>query len=688
MRTLGPHSSEEPPPDWPPVLRPASSSGGASLSDPSYLLLGSRAAAPRRALCKAAPLALLAALALSLAFLLLLRPSLFRGLRRASEGGAEHFEGQPSAPAVTRADEERRAKPPNKSPFQCVADGTGGWRCKLRAQEKKVKLPDAPWRCIPDGKGGWRCRLLAKAHHKERDVHYKKQDLAHDDWSPEFGHGKQAHDRHQHGGSGKGAAHRGGEDNQKKHAHHKEDGGHAHDIDAQKKHAHHNGQKAEHAHDKQKKHAHHSGQKEHGNHEEHKDRGHHAEGKKHTHQEEREEDSEEKEEPSHEGPPSDHPQTLMKHKVLGDDREDGGGGDDGAESGASGEPEGEQAQTDGAPQNPWQAALHTASGAWGGFVWGAKGVLHIPTDTTTTTVTTTVTSTDSTTITSTVTVTATVTSTETSTRTTSVTTTATRTTTTSTTTTSTTKLATLFCFEVMRTSGFEPDLVKGQWQNKASIFACEEYSLFSHGGVVKVGSITTSEILASAINKGNLSRKGTTTNSWLNTRLFQEAWKLVLKDDKWWNHAWTVKVDPDAVFFPHRLREKLSPFYPAGITDGPALFVGNCDRSWNGQPTSLKLFGALEVFSRNAMGMYKAWSHRCIKELEWEGWGEDFFMQRCLVLLKVKMLDGVDFMADNRCYGAPCGDTSKVAFHAYKDTQKYFDCWGESRAAEGLVTTS
>jgi len=202
---------------------------------------------------------------------------------------------------------------------------------------------------------------------------------------------------------------------------------------------------------------------------------------------------------------------------------------------------------------------------------------------------------------------------------------------------------------------------------------------------VKVGPVTSTEIPAPDVNKGNLSKAGTTTSSWLNTMIFQETWKLILAEDTWWNHAWTVKVDPDAVFFPHRLRVKLYPFYPADITDGPALFVGNCDRSWNNEPTSLKLFGSLEVFSRNAMGMYKAFGDRCNEELDWEGWGEDFFMQNCLKLLKVKMLDGVGFIGDNRCYGAPCTDTTKVAFHAFKDTQAYFDCWGQSRAAEGLV---
>jgi len=238
---------------------------------------------------------------------------------------------------------------------------------------------------------------------------------------------------------------------------------------------------------------------------------------------------------------------------------------------------------------------------------------------------------------------------------------------------------------VVRTTGYEPALATQQYWRKAGIFECEESSVYSNGGVVQVGEIATTEIKAATVTMGNMSEAGTTTSSWLNTVIFMKAWELVLADGKWWNHEWTAKVDPDAVFFPWRLKYKLLPYFTPGDLHGPALFVGNCDRSWHGGPKKLKLFGSLEVFSRTALGMYKADAWRCKADLDWQGWGEDFFMQNCMEMLQVGKVNGVSFLGDARCYYAPCTDTTKVAFHDFKDVGAYFACRDQSRSSEEVI---
>jgi len=332
----------------------------------------------------------------------------------------------------------------------------------------------------------------------------------------------------------------------------------------------------------------------------------------------------------------------------------------------------DESTTDAAPasasasQSPWHIVTD-AAGALGNMFGQAAVNLHLvsTTSTTMTTTTTTMTTTSS--------------------RTTTTTSSSTTSATTTTITTTTTKLASLFCFMVVRTVGYEPALATQMYWKKASIFECEENAVYSNGGVVQVGEITSVEIHADTVKMGNLSKAGTTTSSWLNTVIFMEAWELVLADGRWWQHEWTVKVDPDAVFFPWRLKVKLYPFYRAGDFNGPALFVGNCDRSWHGGPPKLKLFGSLEVFSRNALGMYKANGQQCKDNLDWEGWGEDFFMQNCMEMLQVGKVNGVSFLGDARCYYAPCSDPSKVAYHDFKDVGSYFACWGQSKAAEGTM---
>jgi len=240
----------------------------------------------------------------------------------------------------------------------------------------------------------------------------------------------------------------------------------------------------------------------------------------------------------------------------------------------------------------------------------------------------------------------------------------------------------LFCIAVVRTLGTEPALIKAQYFHQIGIFGCDEYQVYSNGGVLQVGNMFTQEIPAPTVSMGDMSVAGTTTSSWLNTMVFMKMWDLVTADGRWWNHDWSVKVDPDAVFFPERLRTQLLPHTMS--LDGPALYVGNCDRHWHNGPIELKLFGSLEVFSRNAIGAYKAFNGRCQRDLKWKGWGEDFFMQNCMNLLGVGVINGTTYLGDKRCRFAPCSDPTKVAFHDFKTVAAYFDCWGQSRSNEPM----
>jgi len=317
-------------------------------------------------------------------------------------------------------------------------------------------------------------------------------------------------------------------------------------------------------------------------------------------------------------------------------------------------------------QNWWSAAL----GAIGGAMQQVGQALHVVATSTSTTTTTGTTTTTTTTTSS------------TTSSTTSTTQTTTITSSTSTITTTTTVLARMMCFAVVRSQGYENGLINAMHDKGVGIFACDEHMVFSNGGVVNVGGVPVPQIdIEGDIRMGNLSEAGTTTSSWLNTLIFLKAWDMIFEDGRWWDYEWIVKVDPDAVFFPNRLKIRLYPYYKAGDTNGPALFVANCDRSWNNEPWSLKLFGSLEVFTRNAVGMYRAYKDKCEEGLDWKGWGEDFYMQECLKLLHVGIINGVDFLGDASCHAAGCGDTHKVAYHPFKDAGSWFSCWGQSNAA-------
>jgi len=244
-------------------------------------------------------------------------------------------------------------------------------------------------------------------------------------------------------------------------------------------------------------------------------------------------------------------------------------------------------------------------------------------------------------------------------------------------------LPSLFCFAVVRTWGNERELIVVQQANGIGIFACEEHAIFSNGGALRIGGTQAVEVAAQGAHRGDMSVAGTATSSWLNAQVFMKAWTLIAQGGKWWNHDWTLKADPDAVVFPGRLRVQLARHTPHG--EAVPLYVANCDRTWHGNAPTLKLFGALEVLSRDSVGTYKAFSQRCRSELPWHGWGEDLFMQSCLNMLGAKPVNGTHMIGDKRCYPAPCSDATKVAYHDFKTVGAFMTCWAESRREEGAL---
>merc|ERR1719221_2436876 len=117
--------------------------------------------------------------------------------------------------------------------------------------------------------------------------------------------------------------------------------------------------------------------------------------------------------------------------------------------------------------------------------------------------------------------------------------------TTSTTSSSTTRKS-LFCFAVMMPKGYERSLLSALLNKGESLFACEEYSIFSDGDIelspgppVRIGTTDVGNVKSPYGGKWYLA---------LNSKVFVKIWKQVKSDGKYDKCDWTVKNDPDAVF--------------------------------------------------------------------------------------------------------------------------------------------
>lgn len=235
----------------------------------------------------------------------------------------------------------------------------------------------------------------------------------------------------------------------------------------------------------------------------------------------------------------------------------------------------------------------------------------------------------------------------------------------------------LFCWAVMY-SGDEA-LITSQFQGRAGIFACNDYVVIAKEEKV-IGKddcgdeFKTWQENLPTVKKGHYGVDAM-TSSWLNVPVFTLCWDRLIKSGEVWENDFTVKMDPDAVFFPNRLGGLLAEH------KGKPAFTTNC-RFWGGDQVG-KLFGAVEVLSKQAIGVYKSKMDAC-KNLPWQGWGEDYWMQHCMNALGVPAVGIFDAVSDGTCplggY-APCSE-QKAVFHPQKDAGQWWNCWKQSAPQE------
>lgn len=194
----------------------------------------------------------------------------------------------------------------------------------------------------------------------------------------------------------------------------------------------------------------------------------------------------------------------------------------------------------------------------------------------------------------------------------------------------------LFCFMAVIPGTHEDHLVNVAKKIGASIFACHAHGIY---------------------------------NSWKSnstSHVFFNVWEMVRKDGRFNNHDWTVKVDPDAVFFPHGLLLRLKelraprwwPVYIKNIAEG----VG--------------FSGACEVFSNGAISKFFRYIRECAVTRT-EHMGEDVFMKRCMDMIGAGYMH-IDGMVKTVARGGACVDPGSVVFHPLDDVKAWEACHDEA----------
>merc|ERR1719221_1646731 len=112
----------------------------------------------------------------------------------------------------------------------------------------------------------------------------------------------------------------------------------------------------------------------------------------------------------------------------------------------------------------------------------------------------------------------------------------------------------------MMPSGYEPPLLGAQVKQGIGIFGCDGFTVFSNMAVAlgRWGGGDGPAIVSEVIEGSLHVEYGGKWHTALNTGVFIRVWQAVVKLATFERHDWTVRADPDAVFFPDRLRSLLS----------------------------------------------------------------------------------------------------------------------------------
>jgi len=232
---------------------------------------------------------------------------------------------------------------------------------------------------------------------------------------------------------------------------------------------------------------------------------------------------------------------------------------------------------------------------------------------------------------------------------------------------------------------YEQELLIMQHKHKAGIFQCDSHVLYSSQVIELVPGVVSRRIASSM-----KAEPGGQFVTVLNLGVFLSLYRQMISDRDYLNAGWIIKVDPDTVFLPHRVRTLLRS-YDWGVGDA-GIYLNNCQEGLHG-PIEILSQGAFLSFARGVPECYKQLNNilcddACQKRnggcngkcTDW--WGEDIFLDQCLERFTqarrvfAKHLLQEDHCPTNQEKGwDSCEDTHVSSFHPFKDPPKWLHCW-------------
>jgi len=235
----------------------------------------------------------------------------------------------------------------------------------------------------------------------------------------------------------------------------------------------------------------------------------------------------------------------------------------------------------------------------------------------------------------------------------------------------------LFCFSLVLPGVRQAALVKWQFEHNLGPFACDRslvYATSDAGRRLRAELGMDRLRPAAARCDDDCASEG---GGQLRTKAFALLWRQVVQEGEFRSAAWSVKVDPDCVFFPARLRSLLSGPRHAEPASGSGMFLLSCMRRH-------ALEGPLQVLSRDAVALYGRSAERCGELQKKHPRRPDAYMHECLLRLGASEREAWSLLSSSGCLGEAggvnCGGTL-VSYHPLPTVAAYRDCMNESSEA-------
>lgn len=249
----------------------------------------------------------------------------------------------------------------------------------------------------------------------------------------------------------------------------------------------------------------------------------------------------------------------------------------------------------------------------------------------------------------------------------------------------------LFCWCIMQSVGAhtkfgwsEETLIRIQMERGIGIFDCNEYAVMTDEPLIlnRWGPVgfpplknrlpPPNDTFVVSWGIGSTEAPSGAESNPLNTMAFRVAWDAIRGSRRLDHHDWVVKVDPDAVWFPDRLRSHLKTYMPGHGNGWDNLYLQNCLR-WG------TMQGPIEVISKKAAITLENQIMQCGG---FWGTGEDQFLVHCMGQLGVPAMMEGTLLNDKYCDGfVDCHNDWKVAFHPHKNPERFMECYNVSARA-------